>query len=96
MGALLLVWTGDRNFVFLVPWLVLGGAVLFVLEPTLARGRDGGYLRHSGLAPALWPLSVVTTLAVALYGGYFGAGIGILMISALTLLRDGRRPPRSR
>jgi uncharacterized membrane protein YfcA len=34
VGALLLVWTGDRNFVFMVPWLVLGGTVLFVLEPT--------------------------------------------------------------
>jgi uncharacterized membrane protein YfcA len=85
VGAMLLVWTGDRNFVFLMPWLVLGGTVLFVLEPTLAHVRDGGDLRHSCLAPALWPLSVVTTLAVALYGGYFGAGIGILMISALTL-----------
>ena len=39
VGALLLVWTGDRNFVFLVPWLVLGGTVLFVLEPTLAHRR---------------------------------------------------------
>ena len=36
VGALLLVWTDDRNFVFLVPWLVLGGTLLFVLEPTLA------------------------------------------------------------
>ena len=88
VGALLLVWTGNRNFVFLVPWLVLGGTVLFVLEPTLARRRHGGgFLRHGGSAPAFWPLAVVavTTLTVALYGGYFGAGIGILMISALSL-----------
>jgi uncharacterized membrane protein YfcA len=89
VGALLLVWTGDRNFVFLVPWLVLGGTVLFVLEPTLARRGDGGAPRRSGLAPALWPLAVVTTLAVALYGGYFGAGIGILMISVLSLFGMG-------
>ena len=33
VGALLLVWTGERNLLFLVPWLVLGGTVLFVLEP---------------------------------------------------------------
>jgi uncharacterized membrane protein YfcA len=37
VGALLLVWTGDRNFLFLVPWLVFGGTVLFVLEPRLSR-----------------------------------------------------------
>jgi uncharacterized membrane protein YfcA len=73
VGALLLVWTDDRNFVFLVPWLVLAGTVLFVLEPTLGRrGRDGDARRHNGLRPALWPLVVATTLAVALYGGYSG------------------------
>jgi uncharacterized protein len=89
VGALMLVWTDNRNFMFLVPWLVLGGTVLFVLEPRLARRRDGGALRHSGLASAFWPLAVATTLVVALYGGYFGAGIGILMISALSLYGMG-------
>ena len=90
MGALLLVWTDNRNFVFLVPWLVAGGTLLFVLEPTLARRRDRGALRHSSSTPRLlWPLAVATTLAVALYGGYFGAGIGILMISALSLYGMG-------
>ncbi len=89
VGALLLVWTDNRNFVFLVPWLVLGGTVLFVLEPTLAHRHDRDALRHSSSAPTLWPLAVVTTLAVALYGGYFGAGIGILMISALSLYGMG-------
>ena len=62
--------------------------MLFVLEPTLASSRHGGvFLRPCGSAPGFWPLAVavVTTLAVALYGGYFEAGIGILMISALSL-----------
>ena len=36
VGALMLIWTADRNFMFLVPWLVLGGTVLFVLEPRLS------------------------------------------------------------
>ena len=40
VGALLLVWTDNRNFIFMVPWLVLVGTVLFVLEPTLARLGD--------------------------------------------------------
>jgi uncharacterized membrane protein YfcA len=44
VGALMLVWTDNRNFMFLVPWLVLGGTVLFVLEPRLARRRDGSAL----------------------------------------------------
>jgi len=37
----------------------------------------------------LWPLAVLTTFGVSLYGGYFGAGIGILMISALSLYGMG-------
>jgi uncharacterized protein len=89
IGALLLVWTGDRSFVFVVPWLVLVSTVLFVLESRLARRHDSGAHRHSGLGSALWPLAVATTLAVALYGGYFGAGIGILMISALSFYDIG-------
>jgi uncharacterized membrane protein YfcA len=82
VGALLLVWTDNRNFVFLVPWLVLVGTVLFVLEPTLGR-------LHRGFGTTLWPLAVVITLLVALYGGYFGSGIGVLMISALSLYGIG-------
>jgi uncharacterized protein len=86
VGALLLVWTGERNLLFLVPWLVLGGTVLFVLEPRLSRPSVGAH-QDSGLATALWPLAAVVVFVVAIYGSYFGAGIGILMISALSLLR---------
>jgi uncharacterized membrane protein YfcA len=86
----MLVWTADRNFMFLVPWLVLGGTVLFVLEPRLSRrSSDGAAHGSRGLATALRPLAAAIVFVVALYGGYFGAGIGILMISALSLLRMG-------
>jgi uncharacterized protein len=88
VGALLLVWTGDKIFPSLVPWLVLGGTVLFVLEPRLSR-RSGGSHQDRGLATALWPLAAVVVFLVAIYGGYFGAGVGILMISALSLLQMG-------
>lgn len=88
VGALLLVWAGDQNFLFLVPWLVLGGTILFMLEPRLSR-RSGGAHQGRGLATALWPLAAVVVFVVAIYGGYFGAGFGILMISALSLLRMG-------
>jgi uncharacterized membrane protein YfcA len=71
---------------FLVPWLVFGGTVLFALEPWLSRR---GSRENRGLATRLWPLAVAVVFVVAIYGGYFGAGIGILMISALSLLRMG-------
>jgi uncharacterized protein len=87
VGALLLVWTGDRNFQGLVPWLVFGGTVLFVLEPRLSRRRSAQ--ENRGLATTLWPLAVTVVFVVAIYGGYFGAGIGILMISALSFYDIG-------
>jgi len=87
LGALMLVWTGDKSFLFLVPWLVLGGTILFVLEPQLS--RRSGAQDNRGLAMALWPVAALVVFVVAIYGGYFGAGIGILMISALSLLRMG-------
>lgn len=89
IGALMLVWTSERNFEFLIPWLVLGGTVLFVLAPRLSRGRESTTHRNHMLATTLWPLATALVFVVALYGGYFGAGIGILMIGALSLLRMG-------
>jgi uncharacterized protein len=87
VGALLLVYTNERNFAVLVPWLILVGTVLFVLEPRLSRRRSGSSSRI--VSPMLLPVALVVTLAVAVYGGYFGAGIGILMISALSLFGVG-------
>ena len=49
----------------------------------------GAPRQDRGLATALWPLAAAVVFVVAIYGGYFGAGIGILMISALSLLRMG-------
>src|SRR5918996_3819733 len=72
VGALMLVWTGDQNFLFLVPWLVLGGTVLFVLEPRLS--RRGGSRANRGLATALWPVACLLVFVVAIYGGYFWGG----------------------
>ena len=89
VGALMLIWTADRNFMFLVPWLVVGGTVLFVLEPRLPRRSDGAAHGNRGLATALWPLGAAIVFVVTPYGRYLGAGIGILMISALSLLRTG-------
>jgi len=88
LGALLLNWSGNRNFVVLVPWLVLGATLLILLRPILVRQSNSEYWQPN-FAPWVWPVAVVVTFIVALYGGYFGAGIGILMISTLSLMRLG-------
>ena len=88
LGALLLSWSGDRNFVVLVPWLVLGATLLILLRPILVR-QSTSDRQQPNFAAWLWPVAVVSTFVVALYGGYFGAGIGILVISTLSFMGIG-------
>ena len=89
LGALLLSWSGDRNFVVLVPWLILAATLLLLLRPILVSQGGSGDHRQTHLSPVLQAVAVISVFVVALYGGYFGAGIGILMISALSLMRLG-------
>jgi len=88
VGALLLVYTNERNFITLVPWLILVSMVLFVLEPTLSR-RSRGSSSSRIIPTRLLPIALVVTFLVAVYGGYFGAGIGILIVSVLSLFGLG-------
>ena len=88
LGALLLSRTGDRNFVELVPWLVLLATLVILLRPILVRRREGDS-RQPEFAAAWWPVVMAIIFVVALYGGYFGAGIGILMIGALSFISPG-------
>jgi uncharacterized membrane protein YfcA len=88
IGALLLTRLSNQYFVLVVPWLLLTAALLFLLQPTLARHLPQRPL--GGLpAPALCVAVAGFQLLVAIYGGYFGAGIGILMLSALGLMGLG-------
>jgi uncharacterized protein len=84
LGGYLVVWFLSQ-FSELVPWLILLAAVLFVLQPQIARWTGIGKPHaepHGGAIVAV----VVFQFFVAIYGGYFGAGIGILMLSALGLM----------
>jgi uncharacterized protein len=89
LGALLLSWSDDRNFVVLVPWLVLVATLLILLRPILVSQGSSGDHRQPDMPPVLQAVAVISVFLVALYGGYFGAGIGILMISALSLMGLG-------
>lgn len=81
-GGLLLVQTPPLLLRFLAPWLVLGSTALLALGPALRRRRLPARLDEAGPGPAAWP----TVFLVAVYGGYFGAGMGILMLACLGLL----------
>jgi uncharacterized membrane protein YfcA len=88
IGAVLLSRTDNRNFIQLIPWLVLVATVIIVLRPILVRRDESGSV-HPDITVALWPLAIAGIFLVGLYGGYLGSGIGILMIGALSFISRG-------
>jgi len=89
-GSVLLLRTPEKLFASLAPVLVLFATVLFMVRGILARrlfpSRGGGPVRPEQLSTGHWVLAWVLQLGVAVYGGYFGAGIGILMLALLGFL----------
>jgi uncharacterized membrane protein YfcA len=83
-GALLLRFTPPSIFDALVPFLILFATILFMVQETVQRMFKTGEARHES---ASWLAgAILFQFFVALYGGYFGAGIGILMLAALSIL----------
>lgn len=84
LGALLLNRTPPAVFDALVPFLILFATVLFMIQdPIQKRLKLSHPESHKSTSWLIGAMSF--QLFVALYGGYFGAGIGILMLAALTL-----------
>jgi len=85
LGAWLLLRTPAPLFETLVPFLILGATLLLALQEGIARrlglGRSGGDPAKHSMAGIF-----VFQFLVAVYGGYFGAGMGILMLAALGLI----------
>jgi hypothetical protein len=83
LGGILLTRTSNETFGMLVPFLILFATILFLMQGTFR--RFAGFDSDSNTHPRhriLWG-AIVFQFAVALYGGYFGAGIGILMLASL-------------
>jgi uncharacterized membrane protein YfcA len=78
LGALLLLATPESFFERLVPFLVLFATGVFAWGSFFHKAPEG--------TTTLNPLQAgAAQLAIAIYGGYFGGGIGMLMLAALTL-----------
>jgi uncharacterized membrane protein YfcA len=98
IGAVLVVLGSETLFRSMIPWLIGGATILFMLQPRLApAARPAAPLSAeqdaagiSATVPARPSMTVLLIqLAIGVYGGYFGAGIGILMLSSLSLLNLG-------
>jgi uncharacterized membrane protein YfcA len=88
VGARLVAMAGDALFRRMVPWLILGATALFIVQGPLQRWRDRRVAIPAAAAVptledrSLWSLGGIHFL-VSVYGGFFGAGMGILMLAEL-------------
>jgi len=88
IGAVLLTFTSNKTFSKLVPFLILFATILFLAQGILRRlwRPNGQTVRPHYFA--VW-VPILFQLTVAIYGGYFGAGIGILMLACLGFIGLG-------
>lgn len=90
IGAALLLATTDEQFRALVPWLVFGATLLFAVQgPVMKRLRTRASASPTGqIERPLNPTTgmLIAQFAVGIYGGYFGAGAGIVMLAVFGLM----------
>lgn len=84
VGSLLVTRLDARYFQVLVPWLILTAALLFMAQPAVARMIQAK--PHGAPSGNTVAAVIIAQFFISVYGGYFGAGIGILMLSALALM----------
>jgi uncharacterized membrane protein YfcA len=84
-GGALLLATSDAVFRQLVPFLILGASVLLAMQDRIrvmiARRLESRATEHDALA-------LLPVFAASVYGGYFGAGLGIILLAVLGLVLD--------
>lgn len=83
VGAILLLYTDERRFTALIPYLLLFATLIFTFSPQITRLTRYVAGTHGGSQHLL---VVIIYVAIAVYGGFFGAGLGILTLAALSLL----------
>ncbi len=85
LGALLLVALPAESFQIAVPWLILTAVLLFALQPQISQWTGLGK-SHARPSSRVVAGAIFFQFCVGLYGGYFGAGMGILMLAALAVI----------
>jgi uncharacterized membrane protein YfcA len=83
-GAFLLIKTPAQTFLHVLPWLLLGATLLFTFSKQLAKRMRGGISRESSNSAVAG--ATFFELVTAIYGGYFGGGLGILNLAMLAAL----------
>jgi uncharacterized membrane protein YfcA len=85
-GAVLLLHTSEKTFSKLIPLLILGATLLLAAQEVITRRLTILKRLHDEHAGAFGVFAFVFQFFVSVYGGYFGAGMGILMLASLGLI----------
>ena len=85
-GALLLLNTGERLFRDVVPFLILGAALLLAISDPLRNWVLGRAAKHGADVTKMETWGVVPVALAAVYGGYFGAGLSVIVLAVLGLV----------
>ena len=87
LGGVLLLHTEEKVFQALVPFLILLAALLLAIQTPLRAWLNHRLQAHSAQGiPVVWVIPLV--LLAAVYGGYFGAGLSVIVLAALALILD--------
>ncbi|MCK6545165.1 sulfite exporter TauE/SafE family protein [Myxococcota bacterium] len=91
LGGVLLLRTSDSTFVRAVPWLLLFATLLFTFGGKITArlrarrsGAEGVLAEGASLGPKALAIIALLQIAIAVYGGYFGGGMGIMMLATWT------------
>jgi uncharacterized membrane protein YfcA len=86
VGAVLLLHTPTKTFTKLVPFLILAATLLLATQELITRRLKLVARSHENPSAGWVTFVFIFQLLVGVYGGYFGGGIGILMLAALGLI----------
>lgn len=93
IGAALLMVTSNRVFEILVPLLIGFATILFAFGERISAALRARSLKRHGREPEIKLTSIPMLLPVSVYGGYFGAGVGVLLVAVLQLATSGQYRP---
>ena len=84
LGAILLIKTPAHTFMHILPWLMLAATLLFLFGSKLTGRTDTARVNPDSISRRVIALACGFQLLVAIYGGYFGGGMGIVILAMLT------------
>jgi uncharacterized membrane protein YfcA len=89
LGAWLLLVTPEKIFVALVPLLLGLSTVLFAYAGPIAKWLERGAASAAAAEQSRWTATIVSMVPISIYGGYFGAGAGVMLLAILMLVASG-------